>query len=173
MCRDLKVIPDDFREVVGLRENVEAQLKKLPLSRRRAIWTGIDSIVRNSIFSAKSKLNPFVQITVDDCAYQFGAIHQGSCVTVVGIAERKLTIYSVIDKLRLLKRAGEPEYCYILDETVGKTASGRMRVVIAHYQFVLWAAFEGIKARSEPVVLDLLPEKITPFGQQERVLYTA
>lgn len=173
MCRELKVIPDKFRDVVGLRENVEAHLEKLPRPRRRAIWSGISNLLKHGVFSAKMKLTPHIQMSVDDGVHQYGAINHGGCVAIVGISGRKLTLYSVIDKLRLLKRAGELDYCAILDEKIGNLTAGRIRVIIAEYQFIVWAAFVGMKTRVSQFLMELLPEKIKPVWQQERALHHA
>lgn len=173
MSSELKVIPDKFRDVVCLRENVETHFEKLPRLRRRAIWAGISSLLKQGLFAAKMKLKPHFHMPVDDGVYIFGAINHGNCVTVIGISSQKLTLYSVLDKLRLLRRAGQPEFCTILDEKIGKSTPGRIKVVVAEYQFIVWAAFVGMKEAAKQYLMELLPEKMMPVWQQDRALLRA
>jgi hypothetical protein len=171
MCRELKVLPDRFRDVIGLRDNVEKHLEKLPRPRRRAIWSGISNLLKHGIFSAKFRLNPYIQMSVDDGVHQFGAIHHGGCVSVIGISKQKLTVYAIIDKLRLLKRAGQKGFCTVLDQKVGNTISGRIRVVIVEHRFIAWSADVDLRLRISQFLMELFPGGAKPIWQEEKPLH--
>jgi|SRR5580658_13980 hypothetical protein len=152
MSSGMKVIPDKFREVVGLRSNVDVHLTRICRSRRRAVWSGVAHLLKRGLFGAKAMLSPHVHLSVGGSVHVFGALNLGGCVTVVGISHRKLILYSVIDRIRLLRRAGEANYCTILDEEFqSPSEQARVRVWVLEYKYMIWSAWryfvQGVKER--------------------------
>lgn len=172
MCNRLKIVPAKFRDIVGLRSTVDQHFIGIRRSQRRAIWSAIGSLLKHGVFAAKRLLFPHMQLSTPHRVHSFGALNQGGCVTVVGYVDRKLTIYAIINKARLLKRAGESRVCTIIDEFVDPHRTSRVRVLVAEYKYIVWSIWThisgGMKQRRAQL-LEMLPEREVSVWQQDHM----